>query len=353
MRVVVVGGGLAGTAVALALRRHGVAVDVYEARGTEDPGAFLTVASNGMLALTQLGVADAVAEVGFALTSMRVLDGQGTELAVRPLDDAGSTVTRYRCLFRADLVSVLREQAVASGAVLHDGRRLVDWTERASGVTARFADGTTADADLLVGADGLWSTVRDPGEVPRYAGQWVCYGHTDDTDAGAPHRFDAYPGDGDCAFGMFRSPGGRVHWYARVTGDELPDGELAAPAPERWRERLRHHVPAGVPASVVAWTGEHLLATNARDLPSVRRWRTDRTLLVGDAAHAASPATGQGASMAFEDAVVLAETLHDQPSLDAALTEYERRRRPRVEENVAASARMTGGDGVRGGSSPT
>jgi 2-polyprenyl-6-methoxyphenol hydroxylase-like FAD-dependent oxidoreductase len=85
------------------------------------------------------------------------------------------------------------------------------------------------------------------------------------------------------------------------------------------------------------------MATNAWDLPPSGRWRTARTLLLGDAAHAASPATGQGASMAMEDAVVLAKALRDAPSTEAALATYERLRRPRVEENVAHSARLTAG----------
>jgi 2-polyprenyl-6-methoxyphenol hydroxylase-like FAD-dependent oxidoreductase len=87
------------------------------------------------------------------------------------------------------------------------------------------------------------------------------------------------------------------------------------------------------------------MVTNARDLPTVSRWRTARTLLIGDAAHAASPATGQGASMALEDAVVLAKALRAAPS--TALEAYERLRRPRVELNVANSARLTAGGAPR------
>lgn len=346
--MLVVGGGLAGTAVALSLRQAGFDVVVCEANPAlaEEAGAFLTVASNGMLALAQLGVAEQVAAAGFALTSMRVRDEHDAEIGAPPLDDAGTPATSYRCLHRRALVEVMREAAGARGAELRHGSRLVAVTECADAVRGELADGTVVRADLLVGADGLWSTVRgliDPAAAqPRYAGQRVFYGYADGVDAGTPHRFDAYPGAGECAFGLFRAPGRRAFWYARITGPALPAGERAVTDPAEWREWLHPRVPPGMPARVVRATGEHLLATDARDLPSVRRWRSRRVVLVGDAAHAASPAAGQGASMAFEGAVVLGKALRDLPTAEVALERYERARRRRVEDNVAASARMTG-----------
>ncbi|WP_367115163.1 FAD-dependent oxidoreductase [Actinophytocola sp.] len=86
-----------------------------------------------------------------------------------------------------------------------------------------------------------------------------------------------------------------------------------------------------------------MMVTNANDLPDVSRWHTDRVLIIGDAAHAASPATGQGASMALEDTVVLAKAFRDTGAVAEALAAYERLRRPRVEANIATSARLTTG----------
>jgi 2-polyprenyl-6-methoxyphenol hydroxylase-like FAD-dependent oxidoreductase len=85
---------------------------------------------------------------------------------------------------------------------------------------------------------------------------------------------------------------------------------------------------------------DRVLVTNAYDLANVRVWHRDRAVIIGDAAHAASPATGQGASMALEDAVALAEAVRDADGIDAALVAYEERRREPVEANTAASARM-------------
>src|SRR5205807_2051885 len=132
--------------------------------------------------------------------------------------------------------------------------------------------------------------------------------------------------------------------FARVPDEKpLRPTEIAATTSAQWRDLLvrllrKDDTPA---AGIVAKTKQELLVTNARDLPGLNRWHTDRMIVIGDAAHAASPATGQGASMAFEDAVVLAKALRDTDGLQAGLALYEQIRRPRVSQNIANSARMT------------
>jgi 2-polyprenyl-6-methoxyphenol hydroxylase-like FAD-dependent oxidoreductase len=144
------------------------------------------------------------------------------------------------------------------------------------------------------------------------------------------------------AFGYTVSPAGETYWFARLAADELAPDEIADSTPGQWRDRLLPALRADrTPAADIVAATDDLLATNAYDLPSVPVWRGDRALLIGDAAHAASPATGQGASMALEDAVVLAKALRDNDSVESALALYERLRRPRVEHNIAASAALT------------
>jgi len=353
--VLVIGGGIAGTAAALALDRAGLHVTLCEAhpRAAGDIGAFLTLASNGMLALAQLEAAVPISQVGFPLTEMCILNSDGAEIMTRPLGEHQDPLTRFRCLRWRELAAALQAEVRKRGIELRHGAEIVAAVEDSRGVTATFDDGTTTTADLLIGADGLNSTVRtliDPQAVsPRYAGQRVFYGYTGAADPPhAPARITMVRGQGS-AFGYTVSPDAQTFWFARLPGAALSPEQITGTPPGQWRDELLAVLrPDATPAAdIVAATGDELLVTNATDLPSVRRWSTDRMLLIGDAAHAASPATGQGASMAMEDAVLLAKALRDSDERAPALTLFERIRRPRVEQNIAASAALSAGQPPR------
>lgn len=348
-RILVIGGGIAGTATALALHKAGFDVAVHEAHPdtAEDIGAFLTLASNGMRALAQLDATDAVTALGFPLHSMRVLDGQGGETAHVPLGEADKASLRYRCLRRGELNAALQAEVFRRGIELSHGARLVSVENGPSNVTVRFADGGVATGDLLIGADGLNSAVRQaiaPGADPVYAGQSVFYGYTHSAPAADTGHITMVRGS-SAAFGYAVSPDGEMYWFTRVAGQALSAEELGHPAPSRWRRQLvellgQDATPA---AGIVAASADGIMATNATEIPPGTPWRSGRTLIIGDAAHAASPATGQGASMALEDAVILAKSLRDAPDPDSALSLYEACRRPRVEHNITASGEISRG----------
>ncbi|MCI2421810.1 FAD-dependent monooxygenase [Saccharopolyspora sp. K220] len=329
MHVVIVGGGIAGTAAALALDKAGFSVSVHEAHADSgaDIGAFLTLADNGMRALREIGV---VPQAGFPLTALRLTGSSGEELAVSALGGA------YRCVRRAELCELLQAEVRSRGLRIEHGARFVSAEQDGDRVVARFADGREAAGDLLIGADGLNSAVRallDP--VPkRYAGQQVFYGYSDRAEPPhEPEHIEMVRGSGS-SFGYAVSPEGRTYWFARLAAPPLDGAETAAAMRTRLLAALR---PDATPTADIVAATDDVLVTNAHDLVPTPRWRSGRVLLIGDAAHAASPATGQGASMAFEDAVVLAKSLRDNLGLDG----YERLRRPRVERNIVRSAQLT------------
>lgn len=256
---------------------------------------------------------------------MRVLDDTGAELAQVPLGEAADPLLQYRCLRRGDLNAALQAEAAHRGIVIRHGARLASVQEGTDSVTAHFTDGSTATGDLLLGADGLSSTVRQltaPDTQPLYAGQRVFYGYTDAAPRPEPHTGITMVRGSTAAFGYAVSPDGETYWFARVAGDPLPADEIEHGSPAGWRELLvpllrKDATPA---ADIVAATGDDVMVTNSTEIPTGTPWRSGRTLLIGDAAHAASPATGQGASMALEDAVVLAKCLRDAPDTEAALS---------------------------------
>nr|WP_228047463.1 FAD-dependent monooxygenase [Saccharopolyspora sp. HNM0983] len=337
----IIGGGAAGATAALALRQAGVRTVVCEARpsGGADLGAFLAIMPGGLTALAALGAETRVRDASFPATDIEVRD------ADRPaeLHRSDGTRVRPRTLTRAALYRELQAEVLDRGAELQHGRRLVGVEHRGDGVEARFADGSAQHADLLVGADGLRSAVRrmlDPAAPePAYAGINVVYGSAREVPDPFPDGYRMIYGS-RCYVGYTTAPDGTTWWFARIPRPELTRDELDGNGPQDWKRLVLDHLgddrtPA---AGVVRASGNDVLAVNARQLPSTPVWHDDRTVLVGDAVHACSPAAGIGATLAFEDAVVLGKCLRDVPGTTAALHTYERVRRDRVEQLVAAGA---------------
>jgi FAD-dependent urate hydroxylase len=346
---IVAGGGIAGTVAAIALHRIGYTPLVHEAypQDADERGAFLTVAVNGLAALRALGVDPTeLLAAGYPTPSLRLGNSAGRVLADLPLGGPRSDGTTTTTIRRADLYAALRAEAVRRGIAISYEKRLTGLDNRPDGVTASFADGSTAEGEVLVGADGLNSRTRkvlnpDAAE-PRYLGLLNAGGFTTgpvDAD------LDRTPGVVWMAFGKRAffgwsvAPDSSVWWFANPPSKRPTDPR--AWTEKRWRAHLLElfaddAIPA---AAVIRATGEVIGPWNTYDLPRVPVWRSGRTVLVGDAAHAASPSSGQGASMAMEDAVTLGRCLGAQPDVRVALADYERLRRDRVQRVVAFGRR--------------
>lgn len=345
----IVGGGIAGTATAIALHAVGISSVIYEAHpsGGEDAGAFLTVMHNGMAALHEIETDRAVTDASYPANGVSLLDASGSLLEQRAIDPPGRTLTR------ATLYRVLQGEAARRGVRIDHGRRLVAATVGDGGVRASFADGSAAQGDLLVGADGLHSVVRrliDPhAPRPRYTGQHVVYGYAE---GGRGHTApDAYHMvfGSRAFFGYTTPPDARTWWFARLGAAE----STPRMQPGDWRRRVRDAFrdDSGPAADIVAATGDDIVGSNSYDIPTTPKWHNGSMVLAGDAAHAASPAAAQGASMALEDAVALARCLGAHGDLPKALDAYESLRREPTEETVAASAQMSN-NGTRPSTGP-
>jgi len=344
---IVAGGGIAGAVVAIALHRAGYTPLIHEShpRGADERGAFVTVAVNGLEALRALDLDPVeLLAAGFATPAVAMRNSAGKLLAELPLGgplaDGVSTTT----IRRADLYTALRAAAERRGIPITYGKRLVAAETSAGGVTAEFADGSVVRGDLLVGADGLHSRTRvalDPdAPAPRYLGLLNAGGFTAGPVTGAPKRGVMQMAFGRRAFfGWATAPDGSVWWFANPPAKRpVEPGEWT---PARWKAHLLDLFAAdGVPAAAIIEASEEIIGPwNTWDLPRVPVWRNDRAVLVGDAAHAVSPSSGQGASMAIEDAVTLGRCLAEVPEIPAALDAYERLRRDRVERVVAYGRR--------------
>jgi 2-polyprenyl-6-methoxyphenol hydroxylase-like FAD-dependent oxidoreductase len=287
-----------------------------------------------------------VLAAGFPTPTNVLLSGTGRRLGAVSNGGRLPDGTTAHTIKRARLYRTLYQQATGRGILFEYGKRLRNAAATADGgVLARFADGSQAAGDLLVGADGAHSTTRhliDPAApAPRYVGLVNFGGYTPDApDSGEPGAWHMIFGR-RAFFGYVADPGGGTVWFANVPRPAVSPAERAATSPDQWRRQLVELFAGdrGPAAGLIADGRLELAGDSTHDLPKVPTWHRGPMVIVGDAAHAPSPTSGQGASMAAEDAVVLAKSLRDRPTVPEALAAYEGLRRRRVERIVAQGAR--------------
>jgi 2-polyprenyl-6-methoxyphenol hydroxylase-like FAD-dependent oxidoreductase len=340
---IVIGGGIAGPVAATALLQAGVSATVYEAypAPSDGIGGDLALAANGVRALGIIGVDEAVRAVALPITGQIMsVNGRGLELpgldGVEPMQMIG----------RGDLQRVLRDRAIEAGVEFRYDKRLVAVQNTATGVTPSFSDGTTATADVLIGADGVRSTVRtliDPdAPAADYTGLLGFQGSAD-------LDVDLHPGTMTFAFGKrayylyWRTADGRVTWGANLPSKHYLATTDARKTPTAdWLATLRETYAGDTPGGQLAGrtTEDTLQVLGAiHIMPPVPHWYRGRMVLVGDADHAPSNSTGQGASLAIESAIQLARCLRDLPDPASAFAVYEGLRRERVEKITRRGAR--------------
>jgi len=344
MRVLVVGAGIGGLTAALALHQAGIDVHVYEqAAVLREVGAGLAVGPNAVRVLHRLGLADALRAVGVASLSWDFRDWQSGDVLGRvPLADVAPVRwgAPFYNIHRADLHDVLR--AALGDQHITLGARCVSVEQHGSEVTIRFADGRHATGDLLIGADGIHSVVREYVADPARPTWWrqiawrglapAAIGH----EVGLETRQHLFLGPRVMFVTYYVSSGRLVNWIGCTPSDgwreeswsARGDRDEALALFEGWHPEVRALI-AGTEA-VFKWA--------LFDRPPLETWTRGRVTLLGDAAHPMLPFMGQGAAQSIEDALVLAHCLAaDRDDPQRAIGAYAARRRERTAALQAAS----------------
>lgn len=349
---VIIGGGIAGPVAAMALVKAGWTATVCEAypAGADAVGSWLALQANGVDALAAVDAQHLVGDAGFPTRTMRFVNGRGQVLGTisngNPLPDGTpSSLVRRSAFYLA-----VRDEAQARGVRMRYGARLVDARIEADGVAAVLADGSALHGDVLIGADGIRSTTRRiidrDAPAARYVPVLNLGGEIPDLDLSATgwpvDQFQMMFGL-RCFFGIHPNPAGGAVWFANpVQPREPQEGELEAITADEWRDRLarllqgdRGPVADALRSAVRQAPSDTLRPWATYDLPSVPRWHSGPIAIIGDAAHATAPSAGQGAALALEDAVLIAQCLRDAPDPESAFAAFEALRRGRVEKIVA------------------
>jgi salicylate hydroxylase len=350
LRVAIIGAGIGGLALGLALREHGVAAEVFEqAPALAELGAAVGVGGNATRLLRRMGLLEELEAVATVPTELVYRQWRtGERIAAHPVRDGDTYLKRVGApwlgIHRAEYQRILG--TAYGSAELHLEHRLVDLVQEPDAVTLTFANGRTAQADVVVGADGVRSAVR----------QWVSAG--DDIVYSGTSGFRGIVARDDVpalpdpeALQFWMGPDAHLLHYAIGCDAEeinllaVVEGPRSWDAADRWLTEVE-------PRDVLArFSGWHPAATQmvAAAAPAVRwglfvvqpllHWYRGRVVLLGDAAHAMLPHHGQGANTTVEDAFTLATLLAQaQPGdLEPVLASYQRLRRARTRQIAASS----------------
>jgi len=342
LRIAVIGGGIGGLTLALALQQRGIAADVYEqAPHLAEIGAAVALSANSTRELRRLGVLDAITAASTEPTELIYRSWQdGRRIAAHPVRNGLRYQQRfgapYYGIHRADLQRIL--SMALGGAGLHLGHRLCTMTDQGEAIALEFNNGKSVEADLVIGADGVRSIIREwvtGGEGVTYSGTSALRGIV------PASQLPTLPDPQAIQFWM--GPNAHLLHYAIGGGGEDVNYFAVVEGPAAWQDRgLIGEIDPN--KAMEAFKGWHPAVTEMiAAVPHHRlwglfvvrpllQWHRGRALLLGDAAHAMVPHHGQGANTTIEDAITLAELLAGTTTsgLEAMMAHYQALRRART-----------------------
>ena len=343
MNGIIIGGGIGGLTTALALEQRGITCSIYEqAPEIREVGAGLVLSPNAMQILNWLGLSSEVLTIGWNITKGNLTNALGKPVQVI---DVQALAQKYNygmvVVHRGKLQQLLANQLKYSP--IFTGKKLTTLTQLTNRVQVSFADGTTAEADFVVGADGIRSTTRRMlfGEKPlRYSGQtcWrsiVDYTLPADLQRTSLEYWGNKPG---LRFGLVPIGSNQVYFWTTALA-ETGGRDVPGQAREYIQQLSKSFAPE-VQTVANALDESRIHRSDLFDLPTLANWSANGVTLLGDAAHATTPNLGQGACQAIEDAYALAGCLSQDVPIPQALRHYQQLRKPKADRVVRISRQL-------------
>jgi 2-polyprenyl-6-methoxyphenol hydroxylase-like FAD-dependent oxidoreductase len=350
-RAIIIGAGIAGPATAIFLKKIGIDAEVFEAWPCSTGiGGGLQIAPNGMHVLAEIGLADEMIRRGSVAEAFEFYSQSGARLGSinKNMQQRFGQPAVNMC--RATLTEAILATARRQSVEVTFEKRLVRIEDRPDQpVVAHFADGTSAEGDFLIGADGVHSAARGHvvpdgpkpfdtgligfgGFVPRPLLDHSSIGRRVESTFGQSGFF----GYGVCS----PDPRDGVMWWSTQPAHGIDAAAYRAMGQDAIkRHLLDFHAGWHDPIPQLLEAAENIVVTGTLDVATLPTWWRKRTLLIGDAAHATSPHAGQGASLALEDAMRLGRLMQTGQELGVTFENFESERRPRAERVVALARR--------------
>jgi 2-polyprenyl-6-methoxyphenol hydroxylase-like FAD-dependent oxidoreductase len=350
-KALIIGAGIAGPVAAMFMKRAGIEAELYEAWPySTGIGGGIQISPNGMHVLAELGLADDLISRGSIAESFEFYSQAGKKLGSlnRNMRERFGQPAVNMC--RATLNETLIDKAWSASVGVFFEKQLVKIEDRGDQpVIAYFADGSTAEGDFVIGADGVHSAVRRHvvpdgptpfdtgligfgGFVPRAVFANRPIGQRVETTFGQSGFF----GYGFCS----PDPNDGAMWWSTQPSHGMTAAAYRMMSQDALKQHLRDfHAGWHDPIPDIIEAAENIVATDTLDVATLPTWSRKRTLLIGDAAHATSPHAGQGASLALEDAMRLGLLMLGGQDLSLTFQAFEHERRPRAEKIVAIARR--------------
>lgn len=338
----IVGGGIGGLTLAIALQRKGLKVKVYENAPAIKPlGAGLALAANAINAFKEIGIDHDIIKAGNILRVLNIKDVKGNVLAATNSEKISKKfgMVNNLTIHRAELHDVLLSKL--QPGTLELNKACVNLIQTTSGVTLLFRDKTSVEADYVIACDGIHSVIRKnliPDSQPRYAG-YTCFRAVIDK---VPANIDLTEtsetwGPG-LRFGIAPLINNRIYWFACINAKANDQNKKTLGVTGLLNYFKDFHDP--VRRIIRATDDSQLIWSDIIDLKPLKRFAFGNVLLMGDAAHATTPNMGQGACMAIEDAAILANSISTANTTEEAFISFEKKRIARTTTIVNNSWRI-------------
>ncbi|WP_343687136.1 NAD(P)/FAD-dependent oxidoreductase [Chryseobacterium gleum] len=348
-KVIIIGAGVAGPILALQLKKIGFQPEIFEARSenNRNEGVFLGITPNGLNVLKEFIDLEKLKE-DYTPGSMKFFNARGKQIA-----ELGTAYQKQKYgvetlqLKRANLNTYARAAAAEGGIKIEYNKKFVRYNESEDQVTAYFTDGTSVTGDMIIGCDGMFSEVRNQlfpeKSVIRYTKLISTGGYAKIAELSEPLDSIRMTFGERGFFAYSVSDKGEVWWFNNYFRDQEPKPKETE---KKLKDEIKDHL-ADIHRnddplfSRIIRNSYEIIAYPVYDLPRLSKWYKGKVCLIGDAAHGISPHIGQGASLALEDTVVLAEQLQLNKECEAAFQAFQSERQPRVEK-IIKNARKVG-----------
>ncbi|PGO32429.1 FAD-binding protein [Bacillus cereus] len=327
--VMIIGGGIAGLCAAISLQKIGLDVKVYD-KNIEPTvaGAGIIIAPNAMQALEPYGISEQIKKFGNESDGFNLVSENGTIFSKLTIPVC---YPKMYSIHRKDLhqllLSKLQEGTVEWGKECVKIEQIEE-----NDLKILFQDGSEALGNILIAADGIHSVVRKQviqSDGYRYAGYTCWRGVTPTHNLSLTNDFIETWGTNG-RFGIVPLPNNEVYWYALINAKARDPKYKAYTTADLYNHFKSFHNP--IPAILKNASDVNMIHRDIVDITPMKQFFDKRIVFIGDAAHALTPNLGQGACQAIEDAIILAESIQKNAHYRQAFTEYEQKRRDRIEK---------------------